>query len=48
MRLSAKLCFISVDHARGLPSDAGAGKQNFQDKCVTKQELGHEGRIVIR
>ena len=43
MPLSSKLCFAGVDHARALRSDAAAGKQSFQDKCVTKLELGHEG-----
>ena len=43
MPLSSKLCFVSVDHARGLQSDGDAGKQRFQDKCVTKLEFGHEG-----
>ena len=43
MPLSSKLCFAGVDYARALRTDAGEGKQSFQDKCVTKQELGHEG-----
>ena len=47
MPLSSKLCFVGVDHARTLRADAGAGKQSFQDKCVTKLELGHEGRMVL-
>ena len=44
MPLSAKLCFVGVEHARAFPPDVGAGKQSFQDKCVTKLELGHEGK----
>ena len=40
---SAKLCFVGAAHARAPRSDAGVGKQSFQDKCVTKLELGHEG-----
>ena len=48
MRLSSKLCFVSVEHARGLQSDADAGKQSFRDKCVTKLELGHEGFVNRR
>ena len=47
MPLSSKLFFVSVDLARALRSDAGAGKQGFQDKCVTKRELGHEGSMVL-
>ncbi len=47
MPLSSKLCFAGVAHARALRADADAGKQSFQDKCVTKQELGHEGRMVL-
>ena len=47
MPLSSKLCFVSVAHARALRSDADAGKQSFQDKCVTKLELGHEGSFLL-
>ena len=47
MPLSSRLCFAGADHARALRSDAGAGKQSFQDKGVTKLELGHEGRMVF-
>ena len=47
MPLSSKLCFVGVDYARALRSDVVAGKQSFQDKCVTKLELGHEGRMVL-
>ena len=47
MPLSSKLCFVSVDHAGRLQSDAAAGKQSFQDKCVTKLELGHEGTLGV-
>ena len=47
MPLSSKLCFVGVDHARAPRANAGAGKQSFQDKCVTKLELGHEGRMVL-
>ncbi len=47
MPLSSKLCFVGADHARGLQSDGDAGKQSFQDKCVTKLELGHEGISFI-
>jgi hypothetical protein len=43
MPLSSKLCFASADHARARRSDADAGKQSFQDKCVPKLELGNEG-----
>ena len=46
MPLSLKLSFAGVDHARALRADADAGKQSFQDKCVTKLELGHEGRMI--
>ena len=46
MPLSSKLCFVGVDYARALRSDADAGKRSFQNKCVTKLELGHEGRMV--
>ena len=42
MPLSSKLCFVGVDHARASRSDGDAWKQSFQDKCVTKQELGNE------
>jgi hypothetical protein len=45
MPLSSKLCFASADHARARRSDADAGKQSFQDKCVPKLELGNEGHI---
>ncbi len=40
--LSAKLRFGGVEKTmRALP-DAGVGKQSFQDKRMTKLELGHE------
>ena len=29
------------------PITSDAGKQSFQDKCVTKLELGHEGRMDL-
>ena len=47
MSLSSKLCFVGVDHARAIRSDqiTDAGKQSFQDKCVTNLELGHEGKF---
>ena len=42
-RLSAKLRFVGVEEsAGGIPMET-LGKQSFQDKGVTKQELGHEG-----
>ena len=37
-----KLSFVSVDNT-GAQSQGALGKQSFQDKCVTKLELGHEG-----
>ncbi len=41
-RLSAKLRFVGVvESAGGIPMET-LGKQSFQDKGVTKQELGHE------
>ena len=47
MPLSAILCFVGADHARALRADADVGKLSFPDKCVTKLELGHEGRMVL-
>ena len=41
MPLSSKLCFVGADHERS-DQIACVGKQSFQEKCVTKQELGHE------
>ncbi len=46
MPLSAKLCFVGAVHTRTPRSDASAGKQSFQDKCVPKLELGNEGRTI--
>ena len=40
--MSPKLCFAGVDPVRTLLPMAAPGKQIFQDKCVTKLELGHE------
>ena len=40
--MSAKLCFVGVKQVRALNPDAGPRKQSFQDKGVTKLELGHE------
>jgi hypothetical protein len=42
-RLSAKLGFGGVDESAGAVPIEALGKQSFQDKCVTKLELGHEG-----
>ena len=41
MPLSPKLCFAGVELVRTLLPRAALGKQSFQDKCVTKLELGH-------
>ena len=41
--LSAKLRFVGVERPGALLPLAARGKQSFQDKCVTKLELGHEG-----
>ena len=40
--MSAKLCFVGVQQVRALHPEAGPRKQSFQDKGVTKPELGHE------
>ena len=40
--MSAKLCFVGVKQVRALHPEAGPRKRSFQDKGVTKLELGHE------
>ena len=40
--MSPKLCFVGVQQVRALDPEAGPRKQSFQDKGVTKLELGHE------
>ena len=44
--MSAKLCFVGVKEVRAHDPEAGARKQSFQDKGVTKLELGHEEILV--
>ena len=45
--LSAKLRFLGMGRLGALLPDAGPRKQSFQDKCMTKLELGHEGTTLV-